>query len=169
MRIYKQIEVEIGTLQRYSDICQSVLALNRSKKAWPTDVVILTYLTDKLKHKSHILIYCEILGFMSRLDHVVQIMNNTNITFLSQSLLDYFQGHSSGKICHHEHYCHLNMIFAYIYTLISRGQFTKNTPENVRETRAYHLYICCSSSYFASGQFCSDPQSPISSVFNFKH
>ena len=63
-------------------IWQRLLALNRSKKAWPTDVVLLTYLTDKLKHKSHILIYWEILGFMSRLDHVLLIMNNASITSL---------------------------------------------------------------------------------------
>ena len=44
---------------------QGLLALNRSKKAWPTDVVVVTYLTEKLKHKSYILIYWEILGFMS--------------------------------------------------------------------------------------------------------
>ena len=126
-----------------------MLALNRSKKAWPTDVVILTYLTDKLKHKSHILIYWEILGFMSRLDHVVQIMNNTNITFLSQSLLDYFQGHSSGKICHHEHYCHLNMISAYIYTLISRGQFTKTE----RKMSGKHVLIIYTSAWLLLLQF----------------
>ena len=82
-----------GKERRGGNIWQSLLALNRTKKAWPTDVVLLTYLTDKLKHKSHILIYWGILGFMSRLDHVLLlIMNNTNITSplsLSLSLYQY--------------------------------------------------------------------------------
>ena len=61
------------------------------------------------------------------------------------------------------------MIFAYIYTLVSWGQISEKQGENVKETRAYHLYICLTPPAPASGQFECDPKGPISSVFNFQH
>ena len=157
--------MEIGTLERNSEgrrgegnIWQWLLALNRSKKAWPTDVVLLTYLTDKLKHKSHILIYCEILGFMSRLDHVLLIMNNTNIQYYlsvssSLSVVSIFINNLYWiifKATHLEKFAipNISVILTWYLPTFRRGQFTKNTQKYVRETRAYHLEFrhllgCC--------------------------